>query len=53
MGCTTPDLCADRDDHGGINDRGYDRVRSCDTICDAVSYTHLIEELKKYRENVM
>ena len=35
MGCTTPDLCADRDDHGGINDRGYDRVRSCDTICDA------------------
>lgn len=23
------------DDHGGINDRGYDRVRSCDTICDA------------------
>ncbi len=28
-------MCADRDDHGGINDRGYDRVRSCDTICDA------------------
>lgn len=22
-------------DYGGINDRGYDRVRSCDTICDA------------------